>query len=70
MKKDSLEEAVTICVNAICSSNIDMEDKIELMLNIDKFLSPDLYDSNIEVLNCVKDLISKKYDLNNNHKIK
>ncbi len=70
MKKDSLEEAVTICVNAICSSNIDMEDKIELMLNIDKFLSPDLYDSNIEVLNCVKDLISKKYDLNNSHKIK
>ena len=57
MQKESIEEAIKICIDNIQKSNINIIDKVELMMNIEKFLND--YDSNIKELNKVK---RKKYD--------
>ena len=51
MNKESLKKARTLIVNAIYNSNINAQDKAELIMNIVKFLNDEYYDKNIKVLN-------------------
>ena len=51
MDKESLERAREILVVALNGdSKIHVVDKVELMMNVDKFLDPDEYENNIKVL--------------------
>lgn len=54
MNKESLKKARTLIVNAIYNSNINAQDKAELMMNIIKFLNNECYDKNIKILNKVR----------------
>ena len=47
MKEESIEEAIKICIENIQKSNINIVDKVELMMNIDYFLEN--YDEMIKV---------------------
>lgn len=49
MQKESIEEAIRITVDNIQYSNINIVDKVELLMNITKFL--DDYENNIKILN-------------------
>ena len=51
MNKESLKKARNLIVNAIYNSNINAQDKAELIMNIVKFLNDEYYDKNIKVLN-------------------
>jgi hypothetical protein len=51
VKKESLEKALNIIVNAIAETEIEITDRIELMLNLREFLKPTKYEENIKVLN-------------------
>lgn len=61
MQKESLEEALKQCINAIESSNIPIIDKVELLINIKHFLESEKYESNIKVLQ-LNDKRRFKYD--------
>jgi hypothetical protein len=51
MDKESLERAREILVVALNSDpKIHVVDKVELMMNVDKFLDPNEYENNIKVL--------------------
>jgi hypothetical protein len=47
MQEKSLKEAIKICIENIQKSNINIVDKVELMMNIDYFLEN--YDEMIKV---------------------
>ena len=51
MKKESLEKALNIIVNAIAETEIEITDRIELMINLKHYLNPDKYEENNKVLN-------------------
>ena len=50
MKGESLEKAVDACVEAIEKLDIDIQDKVELMLNISAFLKIKYYPQTIALL--------------------
>ena len=51
MDKESLERAREILVVALNSDpKIHVVDKVELMMNVDKFLDPNEYENNIKIL--------------------
>ena len=47
MKKESLEEALDLIIDSIDKSNIDIVDKVELMINLKEFLNILSYEENI-----------------------
>ena len=47
MKEESIEEAIRICIENIQNSNINIVDKVELLININHFLEN--YDEMIKV---------------------
>ena len=51
MQKESLELAINTIIESIEKLDINIYDKLELMLNIRNFLDERLYDENIKVLN-------------------
>ena len=52
MYKESLEKAREILVQCLAlEAGINLVDKVELMMNIDRFLNPDKYEDNISILN-------------------
>ena len=50
MKKESLDAAIEVIVHAIAETEIDIRDRIELMINIREFLKSEKYKENIKVL--------------------
>lgn len=50
MDKKSLEIATNIIINTIAETEIEITDRIELMINLREFLKPTKYESNIKVL--------------------
>lgn len=50
MKKDSLIKAILIIFDAIDKSDITLQDKLELMINLRCFLNVDKYENNIKIL--------------------
>ena len=50
MTKESLIEARQIIVSSLLKSNLDIVDRIELIINLDKFLNPVEYENNIKTL--------------------
>lgn len=50
MNKESLIKAKNIIVSAIFSSNINAQDKTELMINLAHFLNENTYDKQIKIL--------------------
>lgn len=50
MKKESLEVALEVIIHEIAEVEIDITDRIELMLNLREFLRPEKYDNNIKTL--------------------
>lgn len=50
MKKDSLIKAILIIFDAIDKSDISLQDKLELMINLRCFLNVDKYENNIKIL--------------------
>lgn len=58
MKSESLKEAINRFIATIDESNtLDSQDKVELLINVGKFLDPQHYENNIKVLQ--KDLERK-----------
>ena len=51
MQKESLDLAINTIIESIEKLDINIYDKLELMLNIRNFLDERLYDENIKVLN-------------------
>ena len=47
MQKESIEEAINICLTNIQNSNINIVDKLELLINVKNFLEN--YDEMIKV---------------------
>ena len=50
MEKESLEKAREIIVSNLLKSNLDIVDRAELIMNLDKFLNPVEYEKNIKIL--------------------
>lgn len=50
MKSKSLNIALDTIIEEIAKSNINNQDKVELILNIREFLNPKNYKENIKVL--------------------
>lgn len=50
MKQDSLIKAILIIFDAIDKSDINIQDKLELMINLRCFLNVDKYENNIKIL--------------------
>ena len=50
MKGESLEKAVDACVKAIEGLDIDIQDKVELMVNISAFLKIKYYPQTVALL--------------------
>lgn len=50
MKKDSLIKAILIIFDAIDKSDINAQDKLELLINLRCFLNVDKYENNIKIL--------------------
>ena len=51
MQKESLELAINTIIESIEKLDINMYDKVELMINLRNFLDERLYNENIKVLN-------------------
>ena len=51
MQKESLDLALNTMIESIEKLDINMYDKLELMINLRNFLDERLYDENIKVLN-------------------
>ncbi len=50
MDASSLEKAMKIIADALQDADIDEVDKVELMINLNKFLNPEEYQNNIAIL--------------------
>ena len=50
MKKESLNKAINSIMETIDKLDIPIEEKVELIINISKFLAPDEYRENIKTL--------------------
>ena len=50
MDKKSLEKVRNLIINALDTFDIDLNDKVELMFNLNMFLDPNLYPYNLDVL--------------------
>ena len=50
MKKDSLIKAILIIFDSLDKSDIPLQDKLELMINLRCFLNVDKYENNIKIL--------------------
>ena len=50
MKDDSLIKAILIIVDSLDKSDIPLQDKWELMINLRCFLNVDKYENNIKIL--------------------
>lgn len=50
MKQDSLIKAILIIVDSLDKSDIPVQDKLELMINLRCFLNVDKYENNIKIL--------------------
>ncbi len=50
MNKESLIKAKELLISSLSKSEIDDIDKVELMLNINKFLDEEIYKDNINIL--------------------
>lgn len=50
MKEDSLIKAILIIVDSLDKSDIPVQDKLELMINLRCFLNVDKYENNIKIL--------------------
>lgn len=50
MKQDSLIKAILIIVDSLDKSDIPLQDKLELMINLRCFLNVDKYENNIKIL--------------------
>ena len=50
MKQDSLIKAISIIVDSLDKSDIPLQDKLELMINLRCFLNVDKYENNIKIL--------------------
>jgi hypothetical protein len=50
MKKESLEEAILMIIDRLDKSDIPVQDKLELMINLRCFLNVDKYENNIKIL--------------------
>lgn len=52
MYKESLIKAREILIDILAlEAGINLVDKVELMMNIDKFLDPEHYEDNLRILN-------------------
>lgn len=51
MQKESLDLAIITIIESIEKLDINMYDKVELMINLRNFLDERLYEENIKVLN-------------------
>lgn len=56
MDASSLEKAMKIIADALQDADIDEVDKVELMINLNKFLNPEEYQNNIAILKIMKKL--------------
>jgi hypothetical protein len=64
MEQDSLREARKLLVNVIVNSEITQEDKIEILMNLYKFLNDMQYNNDIKTFE--KELeLRKQYDSSN-----
>ena len=50
MNKENLEKAILIILNSLDKSDIPLQDKLELMINLRCFLNVDKYENNIKSL--------------------
>ena len=50
MTKESLEKARELIIFGLADSTIDIIDRTELMMNLDKFLNPVEYENNVKTL--------------------
>lgn len=50
MKNDSLIKALLIIFDTIDKSDINTQDKLELLINLRSFLNVDKYENNIKIL--------------------
>lgn len=50
MKKESLEIAIDLIIDAIDKSDIDITDKVELMRNLSELLKPENYEHDLKIL--------------------
>jgi len=50
MKDDSLIKAILIILDILDKSDIPLQDKLELMINLRCFLNVDKYENNIKIL--------------------
>lgn len=50
MNKDSLEKAILIILDSLDKSDMPVQDKLELMINLRCFLNVDKYENNIKIL--------------------
>lgn len=50
MKKESLIKAILIILDSLDKSDIPVQDKLELMINLRCFLNVDKYENNIKIL--------------------
>jgi len=50
VNKENLEKAILIILNSLDKSDIPLQDKLELMINLRCFLNVDKYENNIKIL--------------------
>ena len=50
MDKESLKTARKLILSSVDNSVINIVDRVELIINLDKFLSEDNYEDNIKIL--------------------
>ena len=50
MKKESLDKALDMVIKGLDELDIDISDKVELMLNLRSFLSIERYKHNVDIL--------------------
>lgn len=50
MNKESLEKAILLILDSLDKSDIPLQDKLEIMINIRHFLNVDKYDNNLKIL--------------------
>lgn len=60
MKIDSLEKVINIITSAIYGSDIDSNDKVELLINLRQFLNPETYEKTIAFLKENEETIRRK----------
>lgn len=66
MNKESLEIAKDKIYQIVDDERIPIIDKVELLINIINFLSPEEYEENIKVLRKHKNELEKRYEKKDN----